>query len=190
MGVTADLLRRSIADARSRPGPRGGVLYGAVLSGRPLAATILAWSLVKVLWDRAFGRKTGVALFHENYRADRLPALSATERVEMLSFSRCTACGICDAGEGERIAASRGAYPGLMALVLSATRSMPDYDAASAALEHVPESVLRQKEAICPARVPFVRLARFVRQKATYAEPAPETGEPRRVAMAPRGEGA
>lgn len=147
-----------------------------MLSGRPLAATLLAWSLLKTTWARLFGRKTGLVLFHENYDADRLPPLDAGERAAIATFSRCIACGLCDAGEAERIAASRGAYPGLMRVVLASSRSMPDYDAAVRALDHVPEDVLRRKEPICPTGVPFVELSRFVRRKAALAmaaSPAP-----------------
>src|SRR5262245_5213765 len=97
-------------------GPRG--IRRLVLSGRALALTILAWSLFKVAADRLFGRWGGLALFHENYDSDRLSALRAEERARMHEFSRCIACGRCDVGEGERMARSRGAYPGLMAVVL------------------------------------------------------------------------
>ncbi len=138
-----------------------------VLSGRPLAATLLAWSLVRTTWARLFGRKTGIALFRENYDEDRLPPVNEEDRRHIASFSRCFACGLCDVGEGERMALSKGAYPGLMGVVLASSRSMPDYDAACLALDHVPEEVLRAKEQQCPARVPFVQLARFVRRKAT-----------------------
>lgn len=137
-----------------------------MISGRVLAMVVLAWSLVKVLVGRLLGRKTGLALFHENYDADGLPALDEGERERMASFSRCIACGRCDVGEAERIARSRGEYPGLMAIVLASSRSMPDHDAAARSLAHVPEEVLAQKEKICPTGVPFVDLARFVRSKA------------------------
>lgn len=118
------------------------------------------------------GRKTGLTLFRENYDADRLAPVDVEDRRSIARFSRCFACGLCDAGEGPRMTASRGAYPGLMAVVLASSRSMPDYDAAALALDHVPEEVLRQKEKVCPAGVPFVDLARFVRRKATLP-PAP-----------------
>lgn len=150
----------------------GDEVHRSVLSGRPLAVTLLAWSLVKTTWDRLFGRKTGLLLFRENYEADRLPAIDAEERAQIATFSRCIACALCNAGEAERMARSRGAYPGLMSVVLASSRSMPDYDAAVLALDHVPEEVLRQKEALCPTAVPFVALARFVRKKAA-ARPAP-----------------
>lgn len=141
-----------------------------VFSGRVLAAVILAWSLLKVLIARAFSRKSGLPLFHENYDADRLPPVDAAERAAMPRFSRCIACGRCDLGEAERIARSGGAYPGLMTIVLASSRSMPDYDAAVLALDHVPDAVLAAKERECPTGVPFLELARFVRAKASLSK--------------------
>lgn len=137
-----------------------------VASGRALAAIVLAVALVRVLLLRAFGVVTGLPLFRKNYGPDRLPPLTKPERDAMPRFSGCFACGRCDVGEGERVRASRGAYPGLMRFVLAASRSMPDFDAAERALAFVPEEVLREKEPICPAHVPFTALARFVREKA------------------------
>lgn len=137
-----------------------------MLSGRALALVVLAWSLVKVGVHRLLGERTGLALFHENYGADRLVPLSPAEREALPRLSRCIACGRCDLGEADRIAAARGAYPGLMAIVLASSRSMPDFDAAALALDHVPEDVLEAKEAVCPTGVPFRELARFVRAKA------------------------
>jgi hypothetical protein len=84
----------------------------------------------------------------------------------MPSFSRCVACGICDRGEAQRIAASGGAYRGLMALVLAGSRSMPDFRAAAYSFRFVSDDVLAEKEAVCPTGVPFRALARFVRDKA------------------------
>jgi hypothetical protein len=157
-----------------------------VLSGRALALALLARSLLQVTVDRLFGVRTGLALFHENYDADRLPPVDAAERAQLVRFSRCIACGRCDVGEAERMARSRGAYPGLMAVVLASSRSMPDFDAAAIALEHVPDDVLVAKEDTCPTGVPFVALARFVRAKAAlmHAE-APALGAPDLGASAP-----
>jgi hypothetical protein len=148
-----------------------------VASGRALAAIVLATALVRVLFERMAGALTGIRLFLMNYGPDRLPAVSAAEREEMPSFSRCIACGRCDVGEGERMRSSKGAYPGLMALVLASSRSMPDYDAAARAFAFVPIEVLRQKRAQCPADVPFEDLARFVGSKAREVS-ALEAGDP------------
>lgn len=148
-----------------------------MLSGRALALAVLAWSLVKVGVDRLFGAKTGLALFHDNYDADRLPSVDEDERSRIASFSRCIACGRCDVGEAERIARSEGRYPGLMTVVLASTRSMPDYDAAALALDEVPDEVLEAKEKTCPTEVPFRDLASFVRAKAKLAKRALPRGD-------------
>jgi succinate dehydrogenase/fumarate reductase-like Fe-S protein len=108
----------------------------------------------------------GLQQFHDNYDAEGLRAIDAGERDQMERFSSCIACGRCDLGEADRIAASEGEYPGLMQLVLASSRSMPDYDAAARAFAHVPQGVLRRKVARCPTRVPFPALAAFVRAKA------------------------
>lgn len=139
--------------------------------GRALAIFVLAIALVRVLLLRAMNARTGLPLFRENYDADRLPPVDADEREAMTSFSRCFACGRCDVGEASRIRASGGAYPGLMQVVLASSRSMPDHDAAARAFAFVPDEVLREKEAICPAGVPFLRVARFVRRNAAVRLP-------------------
>jgi hypothetical protein len=155
-----------------------------VLSGRALALAVLAKALVKAVVKRLFGERSGIALFHENYDADRLPPVSEEERAELPSFSRCIACGRCDVGEAPRIAASRGQYAGLMSFVLNASRSMPDFDAAALALDFVPVEVLARKEPVCPTGVPFVALARFVRAKAAEMREPPRVGA--LVTLAPR----
>ncbi|XXX81962.1 hypothetical protein WMF30_24695 [Sorangium sp. So ce134] len=148
-----------------------------MLSGRALALAVLAWSFLKVVVRRLFDGPSGLALFRENYDADGLPPLSPAERAALPGFSRCIACGRCDLGEAERIAASRGAYPGLMTVVLASSRSMPDFDAAALALAHVPEEVLAAKEQTCPTGVPFRELARFVRSKASARAAMSADGE-------------
>lgn len=133
---------------------------------------MLAWSLFKVQSRRLFGPPSGLSLFHRNYDGDRLPAVSPLEREALPSFSRCIACGRCDLGEAERMARSGGQYPGLMAIVLASSRSMPDFDAAARAIAYVPDDVLRAKEAICPTGVPFRELTRFIRAKANPVKEA------------------
>jgi hypothetical protein len=58
-----------------------------------------------------------------------------------------------------------------MQVVLASSRSMPDHDAAARAFAFVPDDVLREKEATCPAGVPFLRIARFVRRNAAVRLP-------------------
>lgn len=139
---------------------------------------LLGWALVTTLLRRVFTRrKSGIAHFRANYDADALPPVSPEERVAMAEFGRCIACGLCDRGEAKRIAASGGEYRGVMPLVLAASRSMPDYGSAARSFRHVPDDVLAEKERICPTRVPFRRLARFVRDKASEVDTLPEPVE-------------
>lgn len=131
------------------------------------AILLLALYLLKTVGRRIFTRrKSGILAFRANYDADGLPPVTPAERSAMPGFSRCIACGLCDRGESERIAASGGAYRGVMALVLAGSRSMPDYRAAAYSFGFVPDQVLAEKELICPTQVPFRAIARFVRDKA------------------------
>lgn len=137
------------------------------MSGRVKAFWLLAVALLRTLVRRLFGRgREGIGAFRANYDADRLPPVSAEERAELGTFGRCIACSLCDRGETERIAASGGAYRGVMALMLSSSRNMPDFRAAALSFVHVSDAVLAEKERICPTRVPMRRIARFVRAKA------------------------
>lgn len=122
--------------------------------------------MLQSLVRRVFGRAGGIAAFRQAYDADGLPPVTAAERAEMATFSRCIACGLCDRGESERIATSGGAYRGVMPLMLSASRSMPDFRAAAYSLGFVTDEVLSEKEKICPAEVPMRRIAAFLRAKA------------------------
>ena len=132
------------------------------------AILLLAVYLLKTIGRRIFTRnKSGIAAFRANYDADGLPPVSPSEREAMPEFSGCIACGLCDRGESARIAASGGAYRGVMALVLAGSRSMPDYRAAAYSFSFVSDDVLAEKEKICPTGVPFRSIARFVREKAS-----------------------
>jgi hypothetical protein len=150
-----------------------------MLFGRLKALVLLAFALVRTLLRRVFGRgRAGIGAFRENYDADGLPAVTPEERLAMVGFQRCIACGLCDRGEAERIASSGGAYRGVMGLMLSGSRSMPDFRAAAYSFSFVPDAVLAEKELICPTRVPMVAIARFVRAKAEAvggALPLPRT---------------
>lgn len=130
------------------------------------AILLLALSFVRTMLVNLFGGRRGLQGFHENYAADRLAAISREERNALPSWSGCIACGLCNVGEGERIAASRGAYQGVMDLMLASSRSMPDYDAAARSFSFVPDERLGELEDRCPTRVPMRAIARFVRSKA------------------------
>lgn len=148
-----------VAGARAR--------YLRLVFGRIKALVLLATALFVTMLRRLTGRaRVGIAAFRENYDADALPPVTPSEREAMPRFQRCIACGLCDRGEAERIAASGGAYRGLMELMLAGARSMPDYRAAAYSFSFLTDAVLADKEAICPTAVPMRAIARFVREKA------------------------
>jgi succinate dehydrogenase/fumarate reductase-like Fe-S protein len=137
---------------------------------RLYAVLILAWGLLRSLLAPLLGRRRGLAEFRESYAADRLPPVTPEERLALPLLSGCIACGLCDVGEGERVAASRGVYAGTMDLMLASSRSMPDYDAAARSFASVDDARLAELEARCPARVPMRRVAALVRNKAKELE--------------------
>lgn len=135
--------------------------------GRVKAFALLALALFVTVIRRLFRRgETGLSAFRRHYDADGLPPVTLDERARMFGFERCIACGVCDRGEGQRIANSGGAYRGVMALMIAGSRSMPDYRAAAYSFSFVPESVLAEKERLCLTQVPMREIARFVRDKA------------------------
>jgi succinate dehydrogenase/fumarate reductase-like Fe-S protein len=138
--------------------------------GRLFALVLLAWSLVRSLLAPLLGTRRGLADFRRSYAPDRLPPLTPSEREALPSFSGCIACGLCDVGEGARMARSGGRYAGVMDLMLASSRSIPDYDAAVASFDAVGDDRLAELERICPARVPMRKIAAFVRTKAGEAK--------------------
>ena len=138
------------------------------------AALILAWALLKTLLWPLFGTRRGLAAFQQSY-ADKegLVALGKDERVELPTFSRCVACGRCNVGEGSRIVASKGAYAGVMDLVLASSRSIPDFDAAARSFEAVDDARLAELERVCPTGVPMRAIKAFVLRTARREAPRP-----------------
>jgi hypothetical protein len=134
--------------------------------GRIHALFKLAWALVGSLLAGLFGSRRGLADFFRSYAADRLPPVAPDERRYLARLGGCVACGLCDIGEGAAMAASHGAYAGVMDLMLATSRSMPDYDAAARSFEAVGDERLEQLEARCPVQVPMRLVATFVRTKA------------------------
>jgi succinate dehydrogenase/fumarate reductase-like Fe-S protein len=136
-------------------------------TGRLHALLLLSWAFLVMLAKKVFRTgPRGIALFRANFEAEHLSSITATERHELASFSRCIACGRCDAGDGQRIAASNGTYPGTMALMVASSRSLPDFAAAGEALRWISDEDLARKESVCPTRVPMRRIAAFIRAHA------------------------
>jgi hypothetical protein len=143
--------------------------------GRLHAFFILAWALVRSLLAPVVGARRGLADFRRSYAPDRLPPVTPGERRELPVLGGCIACGLCDVGEGARIARSGGIYAGVMDLMLASSRSMPDYDAAARSFAAIGDERLAALETRCPARVPMRKVAAFVRAKATEVAVLPST---------------
>jgi hypothetical protein len=129
------------------------------------AYAILAWALLRSLFAPLLGRRRGLADFDRSYAADRLPRVREDERRLLPLLSGCIACGLCDIGEGVRIAESRGRYAGTMDLMVASARSMPDYDAATLSFADISDARLAELEARCPTHVPMRKVAALVRGK-------------------------
>jgi hypothetical protein len=141
--------------------------------GRLHALLILAWALVRSLLAPLFGTRRGLADFRKSYAPDRLPPVSPDERRTLPMLEGCVACGLCDVGEGARIARSGGAFAGVMDLMLASSRSMPDFDAAVRSFDAIGDARLAELETRCPVRVPMRKVAAFVRAKAAEVAAPP-----------------
>lgn len=133
------------------------------MRGRVLALWLLGTSLLKTLLLRWLPRPPALRAFEQKYGREGLLAVSLEEHALLTLRYRCSACGKCDSGEQERIAQGTNGYRGLMATVLGGSRSLADYDAVSASLEHVPDSALEAGERACPEGVPIVKLVGLIR---------------------------
>lgn len=141
--------------------------------GRLHAVVILAWALIRSLLAPLVGTRRGLAAFRKSYAADRLPPFSREERRELPLLTGCVACGLCDVGEGARMVRSRGAYAGVMDLMLASSRNIPDFDAAARSFDAVGDDRLAELEPRCPAKVPMRQVAAYVRAKAAEVTAAP-----------------
>ncbi len=143
--------------------------------GRLHALFILAWALIRSLLAPLLGTRRGPADFRRSYAADRLPAVSPEERRTLPMLCGCVACGLCDVGEGARMARSGGVYAGVIDLMLASSRNIPDFDAAVRSFDAVGDARLEELEARCPTRVPMRKVAEFVRAKAAEVAGPRET---------------
>jgi len=119
-------------------------------------------------------RKSGLALFHEYYGADRVGVFRAEDLARFPEFSRCTACNLCRTGMPPGYA---GLPPDALPLAVSRTPTF-----AWAARADLPADAPWDKaEAVCPVQVPLGAIAKFVVDQAGVTIPAsPVDGSQRR----------
>ena len=93
-------------DGHDGGGPRVDATLAIHVPPRIKAMLLLAFALVRTLLRRAVGGgRNGLRSFRENYAADGLAPITPEQRIAMVEFGGCIACGICDRGESERICA-------------------------------------------------------------------------------------
>jgi hypothetical protein len=126
----------------------------------------LGFYFFRQLLRRVTARESGLARFEANNNADRLRPLTPDEREALPSFSGCIACGMCDAVFDAYDRTPRSQFRGPSDLPLAYTRNLPDYDALPPFIAHLRQGDLEHLERVCPARIPFRRLAVFVERRA------------------------
>lgn len=135
----------------------------AGMFARLSALFLLAFGLLKTLLLR-FGTERSLLVFAQHYGSEGISAVTTEEAKQLAQVGRCTACGRCDAFEGNRVANSRSGYRGMMAFVLSGTRSLTDYAHTSATIAEVPDEAFLKAAGECPEGVPLLSLAQLVRK--------------------------
>lgn len=133
----------------------------------------LGYYFFRQLLRRITARKSGLVQFEENYGADRLLPLTVEDREQLPSFSGCIACGMCDAVFDAYDRTARSEFRGPSDLPLAYTRNLPDYDALPTYVSNLRKGDLEALERVCPARIPFRRLALFVERRAAELGAAP-----------------
>lgn len=127
----------------------------------------LGYYWFKQILLRTIGRARGLPEFSASYcREDRLLPVVTEDRAIIESFSRCIACGMCDAHFQAYGRVNRGEFRAPSDLVLGNARSLPDFDAMHRYLTNLKEGDLAALERICPTGVPFRRLVAFAEQRA------------------------
>lgn len=129
---------------------------------------------VRQLVLRMFGRSRGLQTFQANYEKDRLLPLTSDDRKAMPEFSRCIACGMCDAAFTGYAKVNRSEFRGPSDLPLSYSRNLPDFDSLTRYFRNLKHGDLAVLEQVCPAKVPFRRLVMFVESQAAQLGAMPD----------------
>lgn len=132
----------------------------------PSSLIRLGWYFVRRTLARLFLSQRGLLRFRAQYEPEGLFALEPDEKKAVAALSRCIACGACDAHFTAYDQIARTTLRAPSDLVLAQARSLPDWDALVAPLAQLERGDLTRLEKVCPARVPFVEIARIARKRA------------------------
>lgn len=101
--------------------------------------------------------------FLKNYADDKLQPLTAEQRQNLSTFSRCICCGLCDTVCENLQASERHLFNGPSDLACRESCSMPDFELAAEYLTGWRRcGDCTACEDICPSGVPLRELAAFV----------------------------
>lgn len=131
---------------------------------RLYALCLLAWALMRTVLARVFRRSRGLKAFQGNYVEDRLPSTTSNEQEIMMKISNCIACGLCEIGSIRHTQISP------MYLSLAASRSATDADVALQMLSKYSETILAERELMCPTNVPLIQVAQLIRMRVESIE--------------------
>ncbi|MBN1771849.1 MAG: hypothetical protein JXB32_11340 [Deltaproteobacteria bacterium] len=133
----------------------------------PFVVVLLGWSGFKALVKRPFKAPGAERRALRRVAAERLVPLSEDDRRAVRAAGGCLACGRCDELLAER---SPGVVPSDW--VLGGLRDLTDCDLAAEAPGE--DEALARMEAVCPAGVPFRRLAASARAMCDRMRPPEE----------------
>ena len=144
----------------------------------PVSLVRLGWYFARRLLARLLWPQRGLLRFRASYEREGLFALEREEQQAVAAMSRCIACGICDAHFGAYERISRTALRGPSDLVLSQSRSLPDWEALAVPLAQLERGDLETIERLCPARIPLARIAGVAKKRALALQAQSERGAP------------
>ena len=145
----------------------------------PFAVVLLGWSGFKALVKRPFKAPGAARRALRRVAAERLVPLSEEGRAAVRDAGGCLACGRCD-----ELPAARRPGVGPSDWVLGGLRDLTDCDLAVDA--PAGEDGLARMEAVCPAGVPFRRLARGAREMCDRLRPPEDVAAPATARVEPR----
>ncbi len=152
------------------------------------ALWLLGWSFLLTLLRvyLRIGTRRGYGAFLRLYQEDGLRPLDDTERHTLNGAGRCIACSRCERGDGPVRQRHGAVYPGLMSLVLAASRSSPDFIHGAIGWGVLSQEELQRREALCPVGVPIAALGQLMRRERALAAQASASAHPARTSPSAR----
>lgn len=119
--------------------------------------------LLHLLGKFCFWKKTGLAQFEKNYRADSLLPLSLQDQKTFFSFSACINCRLCDTVCPALFKLARERFPGPSFVLTTYSRSFRDLWATSLDLSLCQDC--EECIQVCPNQIDVKGAIGFVQKK-------------------------